>query len=166
MEIERKWIVDRWPDGLSEDREYFMRQGYLTVHPTVRIREEALSGGETAYILCLKSGSGLARSETEIRITPEEFREIEEMIGLPLIPKLRKNYLLSDGHVLEVNLVDEGTPTEYMYAEIEFDSVEEARSFDPASAGLQEYLSHEVTEEPQQTMGAYWLMTRKKGADT
>ena len=120
----------------------------------------------TAYILCLKSGSGLARSETEIRITLEEFREIEEMIGLPLIPKLRKNYLLSDGHVLEVNLVDEGTPTEYMYAEIEFDSVEEARSFDPASAGLQEYLSHEVTEEPQQTMGAYWLMTRKKGADT
>ena len=88
------------------------------------------------------------------------------MIGLPLIPKLRKNYLLSDGHVLEVNLVDEGTPTEYMYAEIEFDSVEEARSFDPASAGLLEYLSHEVTEEPQQTMGAYWLMTRKKGADT
>ena len=166
MEIERKWIVDRWPDNLHFDREYDMRQGYLTVHPTVRIREEALNGGETSYVLCLKSGSGLARYETEINLTHDEFREIEEMIGLPLIPKIRKNYLLSDGLVLEVNLVDEGAPTEYMYAEIEFDSVEEARSWDPGKEGLQEYLSQEVTEEPQQTMGAYWLLTRKNGADT
>ena len=56
---------DRWPEGLPLEEEFTMRQGYISVQPTVRIREEALKGGETAYILCFKSGSGLAREEIE-----------------------------------------------------------------------------------------------------
>ena len=70
MEIERKWMVNGWPEGenfpaLPLKEEFAMRQGYISVRPTVRIREEALKGGETAYILCFKSGSGLAREEIE-----------------------------------------------------------------------------------------------------
>ena len=64
MEIERKWMVNGWPEGenlpaLPLKEEFAMRQGYISVRPTVRIREEALKGGGTAYILCFKSGSGL-----------------------------------------------------------------------------------------------------------
>lgn len=56
MEIERKWMVNGWPEGenlpaLPLKEEFAMRQGYISVRPTVRIREEALKGGETAYIL-------------------------------------------------------------------------------------------------------------------
>ena len=66
MEIERKWMVNGWPEQpLPLKEEFAMRQGYISVRPTVRIREEALTGGETKYILCFKSGSGLAREEIE-----------------------------------------------------------------------------------------------------
>mgnify|MGYP000018479024 CR=1 FL=1 len=51
MEIERKWMVNGWPEGLAMEEEFAMRQGYISVRPTVRIREEALAGGRTDYVL-------------------------------------------------------------------------------------------------------------------
>ena len=50
MEIERKWMVNGWPEGenlpaLPLKEEFAMRQGYISVRPTVRIREEAHKGG-------------------------------------------------------------------------------------------------------------------------
>ena len=161
MEIERKWMVKNWPEkDFPLLAEHLMRQGYVTVTPTVRIREEALSGGETNYILCFKSAGGLARKEIELEIPKEKFLELEDLIGLPLIPKLRRTYLLPDGLHLEVNHVDEGLPTEFWYAEIEYPTVEAAKTWTPGSAGLEEYLNDEVTGLPGQSMGAYWMMTR------
>ena len=161
MEIERKWMVSGWPEAdLPVLYEQFMRQGYLCVSPTVRIREEAMTGGDTEYILCFKSAGGIARKEIEMPVTPEIFAQLEDLIGLPLIPKLRRTYWLPDGLKLEVNHVDEGLPGEFWYAEIEYSSVEQARGWDPAAFGLKEYLSRDVTDEPGQTMGAYWNFTR------
>ncbi|MCR5371269.1 MAG: CYTH domain-containing protein [Clostridium sp.] len=166
MEIERKWMVKGWPeesDSLPLVREQMMRQGYVTVYPTVRIREEAEKGSAAEHILCFKSPAshgGLSRKEIEFPITPEQFAQLEDLIGLPLIPKLRRSYRLADGLLLEVNLVDEGMATEFMYAEIEYESVEQARSWDPADFGLAEYLNDDVTNQPSQTMGAYWQTTR------
>ena len=45
MEIERKWMVNGWPEGenfpaLPLKEEFAMRQGYISVRPTVRIRED------------------------------------------------------------------------------------------------------------------------------
>ena len=161
MEIERKWMVKGWPEGLPLKEEFAMRQGYISVRPTVRIREEALTGGKTSYILCFKSGGGLAREEIEREIDEELFRELEtKIIAKPLIGKLRRSYLLSDGAVLEVNHVDEGQPTEFWYAEVEYPTVEDARSWEPAAVGLAGYLNDEVTDQPGQSMGAYWSQTR------
>ena len=166
MEIERKWMVNGWPEGenfpaLPLKEEFAMRQGYISVRPTVRIREEALKGGETAYILCFKSGSGLAREEIERPIDKELFEELEhKIIGKTLIPKTRRTYRLPDGSALEVNHVDEGQPTEFWYAEVEYPTVEAARSWQPAAVGLADYLSDEVTDQPGQSMGAYWVQTR------
>ena len=167
MEIERKWMVNGWPEGenlpaLPLKEEFAMRQGYISVRPTVRIREEALTGGETKYILCFKSGSGLAREEIEREIDKELFTRLEEkIIGKPLIPKLRRSYQLPDGMVLEVNHVDEGQPTEFWYAEVEYPTVEAARSWRPEAVGLAAYLNDDVTDQPGQSMGAYWEQTRK-----
>lgn len=161
MEIERKWMVEGWPKAdLPLLYEQKMRQGYLVVEPTVRIREEAMTGGDTHYVLCLKSGRGIARQEIEMDITREKFADIEQMIGLPLIPKVRRTYGLPDGLKLEVNHVDEGQPTAFWYAEVEYDTVAHARAWDPASVGLADYLDDDVTDEPGQTMGAYWMKTR------
>ena len=35
MEIERKWMVTGWPEGLPLEEEFTMRQGYISVQPTV-----------------------------------------------------------------------------------------------------------------------------------
>ena len=119
MEIERKWMVKGWPEGLPLREEFAMRQGYISVRPTVRIREEALTGGRTDYILCFKSGGGLAREEIERSIDKALFEDLEhKIIDKPLIPKLRRSYTLPDGSVLEVNHVDEGQPTEFWYAQM------------------------------------------------
>ena len=77
MEIERKWMVNGWPEGLALKEEFAMRQGYISVRPTVRIREEALTGGKTHYVLCFKSGSGLAREEIERDIDSALFNDLE-----------------------------------------------------------------------------------------
>ena len=165
MEIERKWMLNGWPPeelGLPLLYEQSMRQGYISVRPTVRIREEAMTGGNTEYVLCVKSGAGLVRKEIEMEISKDKFLELEDLIGLPLIPKVRRTYALPDGIKLEVNHVDEGLPTEFWYAEIEYPTAEIARGWNAESISpiLAEYLNDDVTEEPGQTMGAYWIITR------
>ncbi|MGN0707450.1 MAG: CYTH domain-containing protein [Faecalibacterium sp.] len=165
MEIERKWLVSGWPKGLLLQKEHRMRQGYISVRPTVRIREEAESGGKTEYILCFKSEGGLAREEIERAIDSQLFLELEQkIIAKPLIEKVRRTYMLPDGLALEVNCVDEGQPTAFWYAEVEFSSVFQAESWQPASCGVAEYLDHEVTGQPGQSMGAYWEATRGNAA--
>ena len=162
MEIERKWMVTGWPEGLAMEEEFAMRQGYISVHPTVRIREEALKGGRTDYILCFKSGGGLAREEIERPIDKALFDDLEtKIIGRPLIPKLRRSYLLPDGLVLEVNHVDEGQSTEFWYAEVEYPDEPTARAWTPADDALTHYLSNECTGQPGASMGEYWTETRK-----
>ena len=161
MEIERKWMVTGWPEGLPQTEEFAMRQGYSSVRPTVRIREEARTGGRTDYVLCFKSAGGLAREEIERSIDKQLFDELEtKIIGKPLIPKTRRSYALPDGNVLEVNHVDVGRPTEFWYAEVEYPTVEAARAWQPAACGLADYLKDEVTDQPGQSMGAYWEQTR------
>ena len=82
MEIERKWMVNGWPEGdLPLLFEQNMRQGYITTAPTVRIREEAEVNGKTEYILCFKSSGTLARKEIEIAISRDKFEELEDLIA-------------------------------------------------------------------------------------
>lgn len=168
LEIERKWMVKGWPSSnfplLFTEQ---MRQGYIATHPTVRIREEnTISSTITEktiqdnYVLCFKSSGLLARKEIEMNIPKEKFMELEDLIGLPLIHKIRNTYLLPDGHHLEVNHVDEGLDSEFWYAEIEFQTEEEAIHFNPHQVGLKDYLNDDVTKQPNQSMAAYWCATR------
>ena len=73
-----------------------------------------------------------------------------------IIDKIRKTYLLNDGHHLEVNFVDE----KFYYAEVEFSNEEEALSFNPSDVNLADYLDDEVTYQKGQSMAAYWIETR------
>ena len=161
MEIERKWMVEGWPAGLPLVEEYAMRQGYISVRPTVRIREEARTGGETAWVLCFKSAGGLAREEIERPIDKELFDDLAgRIITRPLIEKVRRTYLLPDGSHLEVNHVDAGQPGAFWYAEIEYPAIADAEAWAPPTAALADYLENEVTGQPGQSMGEYWERTR------
>lgn len=162
MEIERKWMVTGWPEGLKAAAECRMRQGYFSVRPTVRLREEAWQGGPTEWVLCFKGApvaGGLAREEIEHGIDPELFGRLEGLLGLPMIEKLQRRYPLPGGLTLEVNRVDAGQPGEFWYAEVEFADIEAANAWRPP-AGLAGYLADEVTGQPGQSMGEYWLATR------
>ena len=128
VEIERKWMVRGWPNNLELLYVEKMRQGYISTSPTVRIRDE-----DSKYILCFKSKGKLSRKEIEMEIPKDKFDELEDLIGLPLIDKIRKTYLLNDGHHLEVNFVD---------------------------VNLGDYLDDEVTYQKGQSMAAYWIETR------
>ena len=163
MEIERKWMVSGWPRGLQAAEVYEMAQGYISVRPTVRIRREALQGGAMAWVLCFKGApdpTGTAREEIETEITPELFARLKHLIGRPLIEKERRSYPLPGGLVLEVNRVDRGLPTEFWYADVEFPTLEQARGWDPAAAGLGDYLADECTGKKGASMGEYWEQTR------
>ena len=67
VEIERRWLVDGWPQ-LTPAAVLHMEQGYFSIRPAIRIREEALQGGNTAYVLCFKGGAGLVREEIEVEV--------------------------------------------------------------------------------------------------
>ena len=160
MEIERKWMVVGWPEGLEQTEVYKMDQGYISVRPTVRIRREALQGGRTALVLCFKGAGGLSREEIETEINAELFAKLEHLIGKPLIHKERRGYRLPGGLTLEVNCVDPDLPTAFWYAEVEYETEAQALAWDPAACGLADYLHEECTGKPGSSMGEYWLKTR------
>ncbi len=188
MEIERKWMVSGWPGqiGASLPLLYteYQEQGYVHAQaPVVRIRLEARKGpgdlpedgisgllsdtvaddiseNDTKYVLCFKSRGLLSRKEIEMDIDKDHFLQLKDLIEKPLIRKVRNVYRLPDDLKLEVNLVDEGLDTEFMYAEVEYSSEEQANTWNPDSCGLGEYLVDDVTMKPGQSMSAYWLQTR------
>ena len=162
MEIERKFLIDCFPEELPLLEEAVMEQGYIATQPVVRIRSK-VTQKETTYILCFKGKGTLVREEIETPISKDVFEKLKAFIGVPLVRKEFKVYDLGDGLALEVSRVDEGEPTEFMYAEVEFPSVEEARVFAPPA-----FLGKELTEDTSFTMSRYWqrkleLYSKKEG---
>ena len=152
MEIERRWKIAGFPENLPLLRQAHMRQGYIATAPVVRIRTDG-----ARCVLCFKGKGTLAREEIETDIDAETFRRLEAFIGKPLVSKDYRVYALPDGRRLEVSLVDEELPTRFFYAEVEFDTVEQAQAYvPPADIGLQE----EMTEDRGFSMSAYWKRTR------
>ena len=130
MEIERKWKISGFPDHLPLLDTFQMRQSYLSTCPVVRVRE-SISTKKHTFILCFKGHGTLVREEIELPLEESIFRRLEALTGHPPITKELRLYALSGGLQLEVSCVDKGLPTEFYYAEVEFDSVESANAFSP-----------------------------------
>lgn len=158
MEIERRWLVENWPD-LTPASTFYMEQGYFSIYPAIRIREEALHDGPAAYVLCFKGGAGLVREEIEVAVDQDRYQRLKAMLGKPMIQKEQRRYPLPGGLILEVNLVDPQLDSGFFYAEVEFPDEAAALSWTPPEA-LAAYLSHEVTGRPGESMAAYWERTR------
>ncbi len=150
MEIERKFWLTELPTQYPELAHLETDQGYLAHRPcTVRIRRSRnLHTGACTYILCIKSQGTLARHEVETAIEPEQFDELSGLLEQPLVHKDYHAYRLPDGHVLECSVVDGGA---FTYAEVEFDSEEEARAWTPLA-----FLGPELTYDGRFTMGSYY----------
>lgn len=154
MEIERKFLIDRFPESLPLESECEMRQIYISVMPTVRARSKKVGDKET-FRLTVKGSGELCREEIETSVTREQFEALCRVAEKEPIRKLKRCYKLPDGLLLECSLVDEGTENEFMYAEVEFESVAAAEAFVPP-----EYLGKEVTYDNSWKMNNYWKRTR------
>ena len=158
MEIERRWLVNGWPE-LKSSSVIFMDQGYFATRPAVRVRREALEGGPCQYIVCFKGKGGLVREEIELPVTEAQYQALAGMLNGPMIQKEQRRYPLPGGLTLEVNQVDKDLDTGFFYAEVEFPDEETAQAWTPPSE-LTAYLSRETTGQPGESMAAYWARTR------
>ena len=86
MEIERKFLIDKFPEDLPLIEEAVVYQGYISVNPIVRIRSKTGAKG-VDYILCFKGAGTIARQETEIELDGDTFRELEKLLKAPMIRK-------------------------------------------------------------------------------
>ncbi len=150
MEIERKFLISGFPEGLPLLGEAVLEQGYLCTDPVVRIRSKE-QDGRTTYRLCFKGEGRLVRQETELDLTAEQFAELQNLLRAPMVRKDFRVYALPGGERLECSLVDGA----FFYAEVEFPTVEAARAFTPPA-----FLGREVTEEAGFSMSDYWKTRR------
>lgn len=157
MEIERRFIVTQFPDDEILKKTY-MEQGYLcTTDIEARIRM-TINEYKKTYKICFKSDGTLSRKEVEFEIEKEHYEELASLIDGELIKKEFRVYALGKNR-LEVSYVDGGTSHAYYYAEVEFDSEEEAMHFNAEEVP---YLVKEVTYDKQYNMKNYWKRTRGK----
>lgn len=158
MEIERRFIVSAFPEELEVLRRAEVKQGYIsTGEPEARIRWTK-DTHKTTYKLAFKTDGTLAREEVEFDISEENYAQLQKLLKGKMITKDYRVYALPPrSYRLEVCKVDEGMPTEYMYAEVEFESIEEAQEFDATNIP---YLVKEVTQDRSYNMKKYWDRTR------
>ena len=123
MEIERKFTVKELPD-LSKYDYHIMEQGYLSTNPVVRVRKE-----DDEYYLTYKGKGLLAREEYNLPLNKEAYYHLVKKSDGIIIRK--KRYLIPfNNYIIELDVFD--APYENLIiAEVEFDSEEEAKVFQP-----------------------------------
>ena len=123
MEIERKFTIKELPD-LSDYDYHIMEQGYLNTDPVVRVRKE-----DDEYYLTYKGKGLLAREEYNLPLNKEAYYHLVEKSDGIIIRK--KRYLIPFGkYTIELDVF--AAPYENLIiAEVEFDSEEEANTFQP-----------------------------------
>lgn len=149
MEIERKFLLDRLPDLVPESCGV-VYQGYLSVHPEVRIRCYQAPDGSKTYTLTVKGEGTLSREEAETPITASFYQTASALIDKPMIRKDYFRYRYAN-RILECSVVDQS----FCYGEVEFDTEAEALAFQWPLPG-----ARDVTHDPHYKMKHYWEETR------
>lgn len=135
MEIERKYLISRLPENLSQYQCKKIAQGYICTNPVVRIRKS-----DDEYYLTYKGKGLMAREEYNLPLTQEGYEHMLPKIDGRLIEKSR--YLIPlDGKLTAELDIFEGDLAPLIIVEVEFDSLDAANSFIPP-----EWFGEDVTE--------------------
>jgi CYTH domain-containing protein len=141
MEIERKFLLDGLPFGLSGYEYEEQEQAYVSTDPVIRVRK-SVKVGETAYVLAVKDGGMMAREEFEMVLTRAQYERLAAMAGEAVVSKTR--YFMSlGGYVAEIDVFG-GRHNGMVTVEVEFPSEVEAEAFEPLA-----WFGREVTFEPE-----------------
>lgn len=127
MEIERKFLIPRLPQGYETHPFRQIEQAYLCTDPVVRIRRE-----DSSYYLTYKGKGLLAREEYNLPLTPGAYSHLlPKADGIVLA---KKRYLIpTEGReelLIEMDIF-EGEYEGLILAEVEFSTEEEAMAFIP-----------------------------------
>jgi adenylate cyclase len=139
VEIERKFLVERLPDGLDAHPSGDIEQGYLAITDDVEVRVRRY--GDRSFLTVKSSGSE-SRVEEEIEIDAHRFDALWPLTEGRRVQKRR--YRIPVGNLtLELD-VYHGRLDGLLIAEVEFDSLAEATAFVPPG-----WLEREVTDDPR-----------------
>jgi len=127
QEIERKFLVKRQPPDLERYRNREIEQGYLAAQRDGRQLRLRKAGNR--YSLTFKRGRGTIREEWEIELTPAQFEQLWPATGGCRLRKRRYDVPFGQ-FVIEVDIYD-GSNKGLIVAEVEFDSLEQCRDFQP-----------------------------------
>lgn len=140
VEVERRWLVPEAPaDALAAPAQR-IDQGYLTIGSDgaeTRVRHR----GEQ-YVLTVKSGSGMVRSEHEVALSADQFEALWPATQGARVEKTRHALHADDGHLIELDVYD-GALSGLTIAEVEFDDPWGAEAFVAPY-----WFGREVTAEP------------------
>ncbi|OGF27925.1 hypothetical protein A2303_07775 [Candidatus Falkowbacteria bacterium RIFOXYB2_FULL_47_14] len=138
LEIERKFLVEKLPDGFDRHDHVGIIQGYLAIAADgteVRLRKRG-----DKYYLTVKTGAGEVRSEREIRIREEQFLVLWPAVGAKTLIKDR--YCIPHGDLTFELDVYRNTLNGLMTVEVEFKDKKTSRAFEPP-----DWFGQEVTHD-------------------
>jgi adenylate cyclase len=136
-EIERKFRVHDVP--LPLEHGVRVRQAYLAVDGAVEVRVRDRGG---TYVLGVKGGQGLERTEVEVEIDVATFDELWSLATARRIDKTRYRQP-TGGHTAELDVYS-GSLEGLVVAEVEFTNREEAEAFTPPP-----WFGDELTGDPR-----------------
>ena len=126
-EIERKFLVKKLPDNLKQYPFEKIRQGYIYINPDGS--EERLRSKGGRLYRTHKSGGFEIREEKEIEISKKEFEADWPKTANRVIEKTRY-YIPFKNIKIELDIYI-GKLDGLVVVEVEFDSEEQSRSFNP-----------------------------------
>lgn len=138
-EIERKFLLTRFPPGLKKFPHDSIIQGYLAVGPgglQVRLRKKA-----AVRSLAFKRGKGI-REEREIRLSVKQFEALWPATAGRRLSKVRYEVPWKE-HTIEIDIYH-GRHTGLVVAEVEFDNQRSCAAFEPP-----DWLGLDVTGKPR-----------------
>lgn len=136
MEIERKFKVERLPQGLESCSRSHIQQAYLCREPVVRVRRR-----DDSFWLTCKGKGLLSREEFELPLCEEAYQYLLNKADGNIITKDRW-CIPYRAYTIELD-VFKGALAPLMLAEVEFSTEEEAEAFCPP-----DWFGEEVTYDP------------------
>ncbi|GGG07578.1 adenylate cyclase [Paenibacillus albidus] len=163
LEIERKFLLPEYPERLIKAGELkiltrqTMDQTYLAIDGAQELRVRKITDldtGKITYTHTFKDGKGISREEVEYSISAGLYNQmIEAVRAIPLIKtRLTGNW---NGTIVEIDVY---TQLELAVLEVEFDSLEEAESFQAPA-----WFGKDVSVERQYSNKTVWKELQGKG---
>lgn len=138
LEIERKFLLSKYPQSLFETgelqpiSEQFIDQTYVAISTDEELRvRKIINAADDAhtYTHTFKQGTGLVRKEIEYEISEELYYQLIHQLQLkPLCKKRITARWTVNNIIVEIDIYED---LSFIVLEVEFDSEQEANSFNP-----------------------------------